>query len=295
LRQYLFRSSRLKHVHIFDSRTKAFSRDKVLQETVIFRANYLLGTETKITVSNGVEDILDAVPNTYNISDLVDLNSNDQVLHLPRDRDDFRLITKMKKLKYRLASHNIKVSTGRVVAFRSLPFLQKKESVNTVPLLWLNNVLPMNLKWPVEVEGKPQYISLDAGTLLIPKNNYIIQRRFSSKEDQRRLVCTPVYAEQLKADYLGVENKLNFFYRIGGDFNKEEVKGLALLLNSKLYDDYFRLINGNVNVSATEMNIMPLPSLATIAAIGLNATPELDEYELEELIDTYLFPVTIAA
>ena len=34
---------------------------------------------------------------------------------------------------------------------------------------------------------------------------------------------------------------------------------MELLLNSKLWDYLFRLINGNTQVSAYEMNIFPLP------------------------------------
>ncbi|MCL4539490.1 MAG: hypothetical protein M1378_07830 [Bacteroidetes bacterium] len=46
--------------------------------------------------------------------------------------------------------------------------------------------------------------------------------------------------------------------------------GLAVLLNSKLFDTYFRTFNGNVNVSATELREMPFPPLETIKEIGNN-------------------------
>ncbi|MBA4312582.1 MAG: hypothetical protein C0417_08120 [Chlorobiaceae bacterium] len=40
------------------------------------------------------------------------------------------------------------------------------------------------------------------------------------------------------------------------------------MLNSTLFDTYFRTFNGNINVSATELREMPLPQLATIKQIG---------------------------
>jgi len=39
-------------------------------------------------------------------------------------------------------------------------------------------------------------------------------------------------------------------------------------LNSSLFDAYFRIFNGNVNVSATELRAMTLPPLDLIQEIG---------------------------
>ena len=47
-----------------------------------------------------------------------------------------------------------------------------------------------------------------------------------------------------------------------------EVIGIAALLNSTLFDNYFRTFNGNVNVSATELREMPMPPLEVIENIG---------------------------
>ena len=49
---------------------------------------------------------------------------------------------------------------------------------------------------------------------------------------------------------------------------RNEIIELAAILNSKLFDNYFRIFNGNVNVSATELREMPLPSLTLIKQIG---------------------------
>ena len=51
---------------------------------------------------------------------------------------------------------------------------------------------------------------------------------------------------------------------------RNEVVGLCALLNSSLFDTYFRIFNGNVNVSATELREMSLPPLETIQEIGDN-------------------------
>jgi len=59
---------------------------------------------------------------------------------------------------------------------------------------------------------------------------------------------------------------------------------LAAVLNSKLFDNYFRIFNGNVNVSATELREMPLPPLELIKQIGDQLILNNTDFS-QELID----------
>lgn len=43
---------------------------------------------------------------------------------------------------------------------------------------------------------------------------------------------------------------------------------MCALLNSEFFDNYFRIFNGNVNVSATELREMALPPLEQLKEIG---------------------------
>jgi len=291
LRRYLFKEIRLKHVHLFASRTKTFKADKVLQETIIFKANNREGTKVRVSVSQGAGDLNTDKPTAYQLTDLVDVASTEKILHLPASEQDFALVQKMLKLRYRLADHRIKVSTGRVVAFRAKDALFRENQKGMVPLIWMNAITSMKINWPVKDLDKPQYISGSATSLLIPTGKYILQRRFSAKEDKRRLVCCPITEADFSCDQLGLENKTNFFYKIGGAFSQEELLGLSALLNSDLYDRYFRMINGNINVSATEMNLLPLPSLENIVKLGryliensLSDKPEVFDDAIETIV-----------
>jgi adenine-specific DNA-methyltransferase len=93
-------------------------------------------------------------------------------------------------------------------------------------------------------------------------------RRFSAKEEPRRLIAAVLRAGVLPGPSLGLENHLNFIHRPGGCLNDEEAFGLAVLLNSWLVDAYFRLSNGNTQVSATELRALPLPPPLVLGSLG---------------------------
>ena len=128
----------------------------------------------------------------------------------------------------------------------------------------------MILAWPLSKPNKGQYVRIEneSKAILIPNKNYILLRRFSTKDDKSRLIAAPYFCNFIKSDYVGVENKVNYIYRPKGHLDRNEVVGLCALLNSALFDSYFRIFNGNVNVSATELREIPLPPLEIIKEIG---------------------------
>ena len=130
----------------------------------------------------------------------------------------------------------------------------------------------MILEWPLPKPEKGQYVRIEneSKSILIPNKNYIFLRRFSSKDDKSRLIAAPYFCNFIKSEYIGVENKVNYIYRPKGHLDRNEIVGLCALLNSTLFDSFFRIFNGNVNVSATELREFPLPELETIKEIGNN-------------------------
>ena len=141
----------------------------------------------------------------------------------------------------------------------------------------MNHVRPLRTTWPL-ARHKPEYIERDnAGALLVPSRNYVLLRRFSAKEEPRRLIAAPYLAAALRTPMVGFENHLNYVHRPGGELTEDEAWGLATLYNSRLLDTYFRTINGNTQVSATELRTMPLPAHETIIALGrqIRRTPDM--------------------
>ncbi|MBN1340853.1 MAG: Eco57I restriction-modification methylase domain-containing protein, partial [Bacteroidales bacterium] len=274
-RQYFFRIIDLDKVHLFVSRKDTFSRDKVLQETVIIKGTKRPAPKPQVVISSsgGLKDLITPSIKTFQKKDIITLSSNEKILYLPTSDYEEAVLEVFKIWSGNLAKYNIKISTGPVVAFRSWDYIReniKNKSEQLAPLFWLHNVKQMILEWPVVKANKGQYIKIVEKSipLLIPNKNYILLRRFSSKDDKNRLVAAPYFCNFINSDYIGVENKVNYIYRPKGHLERNEVVGLCALLNSCLFDTYFRIFNGNVNVSATELREMSLPPLETIQEIG---------------------------
>jgi adenine-specific DNA-methyltransferase len=275
-RELFFNTVQIEKIHLFNSRKDTFNRDSVLQETVVIKAIREKIDPNKVVLvssSSGIKDIFEPSIKYFNSSELIDLNSKEKILHLPTSDKEENILGLVSFWANVLADFNIKISTGPVVSFRALDFIQNNYENGTVflaPLFWLHNVNKMNLEWPKQLKDKGQFIRIESGSksLLIPNKNYIFLRRFSTKDDKSRLIAAPYFCNYANADFIGVENKVNYIYRKDGHLDRNEVVGLCALLNSELFDTYFQIFNGNVNVSATELREMKLPPLENIKEIG---------------------------
>jgi adenine-specific DNA-methyltransferase len=202
-----------------------------------------------------------------------------------------------------LGDYDIAISTGRVVPFRAQQYLlQSPDGSPHVPLLWMHHVKPQKITWPLEENfTKPQYIERTQATLglLVKNTNCVLLRRFSAKEETRRLVAAPFLANACSYDMIGVENHLNYLYGQHHPLSKAEAVGLSTLLNSGLIDRYFRISNGNTQVNASELRALPLPPLSVIQTIGQgwieeNETLDLDTMVLEILQEFQLVPTNFS-
>ena len=196
------------------------------------------------------------------LSSLLDLSEPDKVLRIPSNDNESSILDMVDSWPGNLAAYGLGISTGPVVPFRAREHLEEEGDVpeSHAPMLWMNHVRSMATHWPNGVR-KPQYIRLTAleRGILVANRNYVLLRRFSAKEERRRLTAAPYIARQFETPFVGLENHLNYIHRPGGSLGEDEAWGLSALYNSRVLDTYFRAINGNTQVSATELRAMPLP------------------------------------
>ncbi len=276
-REVFFDTIRPTSVHIFGSRRDAFRRHEVLQENVILcgvRQDFWHGNtpdaRISISFSRGVSDIAKAGTRKLSAGAALDPASRDKVLRLPVCAAEDEALARVDSWPADLGSLGLKISTGPVVPFRAdnLVVREGRIPLRHAPLLWMNHVRAMQASWPLN-QRKPEYIRRSgAGTLLVPNRNYVLLRRFSAKEDARRLTAAPWLAADTAVADVGLENHLNYVYRPGGELSEDEAWGLAALYNSRLLDSWFRAVNGSTQVNAAELRAMPLPAHGAVVALG---------------------------
>lgn len=276
-RLFIYDKLCFKFVHLFNSRREAFSRDNVLQETLILKAvkrtDLMDSYNITVSTSEGAQDLEIAKKKDYAIKTLIDFNTKEKIFHLPTHEDEERVLQLFHEWKHRLRDFGIQISTGPVVSFRLRKYLVADTASypnSTVPLFWLHNVTKMSFEWPKPIEGKEQHIETneDTNTWLSLNRNYVLLRRFSTKDDKSRLIACPYFSTLVKSPYIGIENKLNYIYGLNSELDEPVMLGLSALLNSSVFNIYFRTFNGNVNVSATELREMTFPPLRDIKSIG---------------------------
>jgi adenine-specific DNA-methyltransferase len=303
-REFFFNNVLIEKIHLFDSRKDTFNRDSVLQETLILKATRGETIKTSslvsITSTKGIDDLSNPRFKNYPQNQILNLKSKEKILHIPVNDKEEKIIDLFRSWNGSLNKYNIQISTGPVVAFRATEFIREIYENGTIlltPLIWLHNVFKMHIDWPILKPNKGQYIQICQGSLslLLPNKNYILLRRFSAKDDKSRLIASPYFANFHIADLIGIENKVNYIYRPKGELERNEIFGLAALLNSWLFDGYFRIFNGNVNVSATELREMPLPPLDLIKHIGnqlIINNSDLSQGQVDSLITKTLMNKT---
>jgi adenine-specific DNA-methyltransferase len=276
-RERFFDMVRPYRAHVFASRRMAFSRDDILQESVILHATKDNGWSTRedfgsrvlVSSSHGTANLMRSRKRPVSLSEILSVTDKDRVLRLPTSDEDDELLRLVDDWSGSLHAYQLEISTGPVVPFRATKWLAERKNGVTMPLLWMHHVKPMEIAWP-NGSHKPQYIlgKPDARSLLLPNQNYVLLRRFSAKEEKRRLTAAPLLARTLEFPLVGLENHLNYIYRPGGNLSEDEAWGLAAIFNSSLLDNYFRCSNGNTQVSATELRSLPLPPFEDVVALG---------------------------
>lgn len=271
-RKSFFQDVNISDIHIFESRNKMFKNDNVLQENIIIRATQKTNTHIKVTVSKGEKDLAVRQVSNFKTEDLIDLESNEKILFIPSNSKEAETIKIFKRWHNSLGDYNIQISTGPVVAFRCENYLVSNytKGIQLAPLLWLHNIKEMEFVFPLKKRTKPLYIvdSEQSRKLLLKNKNYVLIRRFSSKDDKSRLVCSPYFAINICAERIGIENHLNYIYRPKGELSDNEIWGISALFNSTLFDTYFRTFNGNTQVGIYELKLIKMPPINQIILIG---------------------------
>jgi adenine-specific DNA-methyltransferase len=266
----LLKETAFLRIHVFESRKDAFKDDRVLQENVIVHATKSAKSPRHIVVSSSHAGSADVRERRLEYKEVVREANGDRFIHLPTDDDDDAISRWMATLPETLQSLGLAVSTGRVVDFRAREHLLSDPKRGSAPLIYPCHFLEGQVRWPKLESRRPNAIASNAATeaLLVPRGYYVVTKRFSSKEERRRLVAAVYDPELVQAPLVGFENHLNYFHRGGRGLSKDEAYGLATFLNSEPMDRYFRQFNGHTQVNANDLRSLAYPSQEVLKDLG---------------------------
>jgi adenine-specific DNA-methyltransferase len=191
-----------------------------------------------------------------------------------------------------LSNIGLEVCTGPVVDFRLKKYWRDEPGNDTAPLLYPHHFSGGTLCWP-KPHKKPNALQLaldgnkcDVSKWLMPRGHYVLVKRFSAKEERRRLVAYYLSYEALEAAHIGFENHWNVFHIGKHGMDEDTAIGLSTFLNSTILDEHFRVFSGHTQVNATDLRNMRYPSREQLRNLGQHAKDQPnDQATIDRLLE----------
>lgn len=290
-REFMLKHSAIRHLHLFESRNKAFKNDNVLQENIIIMLEKD-GKQTEVSVSTSTDDTFANLSmHQYNQEEIIDPSDYEMFIHIPTSLKPNGL-KELTDIRYSIQDLGINVSTGPVVDFRVREHLHKNPEPGTVPLIYPSHFIKNDVLWPKSNFKKWNAISdnLITKKWLYPSGFYCVVRRFSSKEEKRRVIPNVIGPKDIfYAEKIGFENHLNVFHSQKQGLPEYLAIGLSIYLNTSVIDEYFRSFSGHTQVNATDLRMLKYPSRDSLISLGKwakikgNLTQIMIDKKLEKL------------
>ncbi|MBG6069181.1 Eco57I restriction-modification methylase domain-containing protein [Micromonospora ureilytica] len=288
-RDFLLDRITIKKIHLFDSRSSVFSDTGVLQENVVI-SGIRGGQPSEITISSSRGDADDAVRRVVSYEDVVRPGDPERFIRIATGEDDALSTQMISSLPSTLKDLGLKVSTGKVVDFRSRPYLREQPEATDLPLIYPGNLRNGLIEWPRKIRKAQGFAALDvaAQKLLLPSGCYVAIKRFSAKEERRRIVAAVWDPAVNGPTSIAFENHLNIIHANGQGIDRQLAVGLSLWLNSSVVDRAFRTFSGHTQVNATDLRSMRFPTIAELNDLGHGQPLALPD---QEKIDALVHPL----
>lgn len=290
-RKAFLKNMGLQKIHVFDSRSVAFSEDEVLQENIIFHATKTKNKPEYVKITINSEADLDEFSESRYISygEVVEAKDSESFIHIVTNPLKDFLRVQMDRFSSNLDEIGLEVSTGPVVDFRLKSSLRTCLDGQSVPLFYPESMKLGKVVFPPSNPRKPIAIERNQETekWLVKSGWYVLTKRFSAKEEKRRVaaaVCPPVDTVAI-----GIENHLNYYHARGKGMNPHLARGLAAFLNSTLFDSYFRQFSGHTQINATDLRRIKYPRKDDLIRLGSQIdNSHLNQEQLDEVVHKVL-------
>jgi adenine-specific DNA-methyltransferase len=289
-RRHLLDAVAIDRLHTFESRSSVFADTGVLQENVVFSATKG-GRRDRVRITCSRDHHGGQTERIVAYTDLVLPDDPERFIRITSDDDGDEAVQYVAALPASLGSLGLTVSTGRVVDFRAQGNLTRQPTPEGVPLVYPGNLRDGLVRWPREIGKDQGFVALQDGDRksLMPGGCYVLVKRFSAKEERRRIVAA-VWDPDLNGDTpVAFENHLNVFHHDGRGLDPELAWGLCLWLNTTVVDRCFRTFSGHTQVNATDLRSMRYPDEIALRALGRSVDRLPGQDELDRLVERGLW------
>lgn len=287
-RQYFLTEGKLEHIHLFVSRNKVFDKEDVLQETIIIKVKKTCQTPEKVTITSSQSNSDFAHLTSLTVPYSLVVSGSDYYVYLVTDEREVSVLERLHKFDKTLPDIGLKMKTGLTVDFRNREMLRDEDEEGAIPLFYSQHIRQGEVQFPIKKEH--EYVVTDQKGLMQENRNYLFVKRFTAKEERRRLQCG-VYLSKKYPKYtkISTQNKINFIDGLMTEMSECLVYGLYVIFNSTLYDEYYRILNGSTQVNSTEINAMPVPDLECIQEMGreLMKSKDMSEANCNMILEGY--------
>ena len=178
----------------------------MLQETVIIKVKKTTDRPELITVStsqsNGDFSELTSLQVPYRTV----VQGPAHYVYLVTNEQEVQTLTQLSHLTDTLPTLGLKMRTGLTVDYRNQDALRAHAESNAVPLFYAHHLKKGQVQFPLGKE--PEYLVTTQKSLLQKNSNYLFVKRFTAKEEPRRLQCAIYLARNFpQFTHISTDNK----------------------------------------------------------------------------------------
>lgn len=263
LRGFIEKNTAVKEITSIAERKKTF--DHVLHGTMILILEHNKNTDDeKVAISNVQSS------NDLDIHNQISIHRDQIIQHLngttvwfiAESMDMYNIINRIIKEHPLLSGQeiNCRAKTGQIVWNRVKPLLAGSQEPDTLPLIWATDVGKFGFTFNRIGTSRPCFLRVTSktGNLIINEPGILVQRITADEQYSRIVASLPHEFCKKELNGYFVENHLNIIQSSKRE-TKTDLYFLLGVLNSEIVEFFFRAMNGNTQVSATELNLLPIP------------------------------------
>jgi adenine-specific DNA-methyltransferase len=266
LRKFLISNTSLNKIVLINNRTGIFNN--VLQGLGIFQFQKTredkIATKVKIYNMNSSHDLFSQQINSFSVQQnkIIYLHDREPYFVFGENEKSYQIFEKVqsKSIPFQDFIGSLEVTTGHIVWNRLKELLKDENSVpltkDDYPLIWSDNYDSFTFNFKGKSNRKRYITMTNKISNFLMKKPVILVKRVTAKEQTQRIVATLI-PDSLSNFF--VENHSNIIS--SGSWNFIDQLCILGYMNSSIANYLFTLLNGNTQVSATELRVLPFPKM----------------------------------